>query len=118
MGISQNLHTLLQTFYEQLSLSTAQQAFGAGGDASKSVVYNYSVANITAGLHTTTFLRPPTTHSTGNTQSKDEDGDVRRHIERLLLRLDYNGGFSNYDTGFSGIDRLQREGILKQGGLA
>jgi gamma-tubulin complex component 4 len=26
------------------------------------------------------------------------DGEVRRHIERLLLRLDFNGDFSTFST--------------------
>ena len=43
----------------------------------------------------------------------ERDGDVRRHVERLLLRLDFNGGFSNGN-------RREKEGveILKEGGLA
>lgn len=42
-------------------------------------------------------------------------GEVRRHVERLLLRLDFNGGFSN---------RLRKQSkdpgdtnILAEGGL-
>lgn len=40
-------------------------------------------------------------------------GDVRRHIERLLLRLDFNGGFSNARKR----DKMEAN-ILAQGGLA
>lgn len=37
-------------------------------------------------------------------------GEVRRHVERLLLRLDFNSGFSK---------RREKEGdILAEGGLA
>ncbi|EEB88025.1 hypothetical protein MPER_14385, partial [Moniliophthora perniciosa FA553] len=36
-------------------------------------------------------------HTTFNLSrvGKVMDGEVRRHIERLLLRLDFNGGFTN-----------------------
>lgn len=41
------------------------------------------------------------------------DGEVRRHIERLLLRLDFNGSFSK-----AKLRRPDEEdGILRQGGL-
>ena len=49
------------------------------------------------------------------------DEEVRRHVERLLLRLDFNGRFSKpssrrrvtRETTFR-----EQEDILKQGGLA
>lgn len=28
-----------------------------------------------------------------------ENVDVRRHVERLMLRLDFNGGFSKFSWG-------------------
>ncbi|EPQ60352.1 hypothetical protein GLOTRDRAFT_113017 [Gloeophyllum trabeum ATCC 11539] len=108
--INDTLHSLLESFYEQLSTSTSKQPFNVTGDASKSILMNKSVAN-TTGFHTT-FVRPRA--GRGNA---DGDGDVRRHVERLLLRLDFNGGFS-------GPRIRQRtaandaEDILKQGGLA
>ncbi|KAJ7235868.1 Spc98 family-domain-containing protein [Mycena haematopus] len=95
--INETLQELLQSFYEQLSLSTSQQAFTVTGtDASKSVLMNASLAN----------------HTTFNASKavKGVDG-VRRHVERLLLRLDFNGAFSKGrgrkpDTGF-----LLKEGL-------
>jgi hypothetical protein len=92
------LQELLESFYEQLSLSTSQQAFTATGtDASKSVLMNASLAN----------------HTTFNASKavKGVDG-VRRHVERLLLRLDFNGAFSK------GRRRKRETGILAEGGLA
>lgn len=41
------------------------------------------------------------------------DGEVRRHVERLLLRLDFNGGFSKAKAE----SKVKEEGILEQGGL-
>ncbi|KAJ7786469.1 gamma-tubulin ring complex protein [Mycena metata] len=97
--INETLQELLESFYEQLSLSTSQQAFTATGtDASKSVLMNASVAN-----HTTFYA------SKG---IKGVDVGVRRHVERLLLRLDFNGAFSK------GRRRKRDTGILAQGGLA
>ncbi|KAJ6575264.1 gamma-tubulin ring complex protein [Mycena capillaripes] len=96
--INETLQELLESFYEQLSLSTSQQAFTATGtDASKSVLMNASIAN----------------HTTFNASKgvKGVDG-VRRHVERLLLRLDFNGAFSK------GRRRKRDTGILAAGGLA
>lgn len=92
------------SFYEQLSLSTSPQPIG-NSDGSKSVLMNASIANYT----TMNMSRV----------SKGIDGgmgDVRRHIERLLLRLDFNGRFSKPQR-----KREDAEGeanILAQGGLA
>jgi len=48
------------------------------------------------------------------------EGEVRRHIERLLLRLDFNGEFSGVkrrkESPLDGEDE-EGEEILKQGGL-
>ncbi|KAJ6519967.1 gamma-tubulin ring complex protein [Mycena sanguinolenta] len=89
--INETLQELLESFYEQLSLSTSQQAFIAtGADASKSVLMS---------ANQTTF------------NAKGVDG-VRRHVERLLLRLDFNGAFSR------GRRRKRDSGILAEGGLA
>ena len=78
----QTLHDLLQSFYEQLTLSTSQQPFAANADASKSVLIGMSTANI-SGFHT--FIKR---------RRGKGDGEVRRHVERLLLRLDFSGEFS------------------------
>lgn len=45
----------------------------------------------------------------------ESDGEVRRHIERLLLRLDFNGGFSKAKLQKDQLD--EGENILRQGGL-
>ncbi|KAJ6604795.1 gamma-tubulin ring complex protein [Mycena vulgaris] len=98
--INETLQELLESFYEQLSLSTSQQPFTATStDASKSVLMNASLAN----------------HTTFNASKgvKGVDG-VRRHVERLLLRLDFNGSFSSS----KGLRRRRDTGILAQGGLA
>jgi gamma-tubulin complex component 4 len=99
------LRTLLESFYDQLSLSTSQQPFIAMTDASKSIMFNASVH--APSFHHRTAVRPK------SGKGLEGDGEVRRHIERLLLRLDFNGGFSR---------GRQKQGrsvdILKEGGLA
>ncbi|TFK77392.1 hypothetical protein BDN72DRAFT_830549 [Pluteus cervinus] len=101
--INQSLHDLLESFYEQLSTLTSQQPFTASTDASKSILLNASVANMTAYNVTKA--------------GKGLDGgvaDVRRHVERLLLRLDFNGVFSAH----VGKVRKQKAQVLIEGGLA
>jgi hypothetical protein len=102
----QTLHTLLEAFYEQLVLSTSQQPFTAVNDASKSILMNASIANASSFHHT--FIRRK------GAKGLEGDGEVRRHIERLLLRLDFNGGFSKVKHQ---KDRPDEDEILKQGGL-
>jgi len=105
--INETLHTLLSSFYEQLSLSTTQQPFSAATDASKSILYNVSMAN-SSTFHP--LLRP----KRGRRLEGDEE--VRRHVERLLLRLDFNGGFSTPKLSLNVGSNVGEE-ILKQGGL-
>lgn len=108
--INETLRTLLESFYEQLSLSTTQQPFSAAADASKSMLYNASMAT-TSGFQT--FVRM----KRGKRLAGDEE--VRRHVERLLLRLDFNGGFSNSKfRRDAGRANAGNEEILRQGGLA
>lgn len=98
---TQTLHGLLGSFYDQLSLSTSQQPFTAM-DASKSILMNASVANYTS--------------YNVSKMAKGSEGvpaDVRRHVERLLLRLDFNNGFSN-----PRVKEKKEADILVQGGLA
>lgn len=78
----QTLHGLLQSFYEQLTLSTSQQPFVANADASKSALINMSTADV-SGFHA--FVKR---------RRGKGDREVRRHVERLLLRLDFSGEFS------------------------
>lgn len=91
--INESLHKLLDLFYEQLSLSTSQQSFTATGDASKSILMNASVANATT-------LQRTSIRGKGN-KGFEGEGEVRRHVERLLLRLDFNGAFSKPRAGAS-----------------
>jgi len=104
--VLQMLHTLLESFYEQLSLSTSQQPFTATTtDASKSIIMNASIANYT-------------THnlSRGVKGMDVGGGEVRRHVERLLLRLDFNGGFSKPRARRGTVDGAGAD-ILVEGGL-
>lgn len=68
-----------------------------------------SMAN-TTGFHT--FVRP----KRGKRLEGDEE--VRRHVERLLLRLDFNGQFSKPRPSRPlQVPTTAGEDILKQGGL-
>jgi hypothetical protein len=96
--INESLHKLFNLFYEQLSLSTSQQPFTATGDASKSILMNASVANATT-------LQRTSIRGKG-TKGFEGEGEVRRHVERLLLRLDFNGAFSKPRAG----EQIQWEG--------
>ena len=73
------------------------------------MLYNMSTANVSS-FHTSIRIRR------GKRLAGDEE--VRRHVERLLLRLDFNGEFSKQREG----RRARRDGdgeeILKEGGLA
>lgn len=96
--IDQTLRHLFESFYEQLNSSISQQPLSTGFDTSTSIFVGKSMVN----------------HSTVNlSRMKGLDKnmeDSRRHIERLLLRLDFNGGLS----------KPRSEGtadILKEGGL-
>lgn len=76
-------------------------------------MYNLSTANLTTGLHTT-FLR-----AKAGGKGAEGDAEVLRHVERLLLRLDFNGGFSKADINGAEFEgATDGEQILKQGGLA
>ena len=112
----QALDALLEAFYEQLSLSTTQQPFAATGDASKSVLHNVSSANV-SGLQSfhSTFMSMSVRHRRGKRLAGDEE--VRRHVERLLLRLDFNGEFSKHRDGRRARRQGDGEEILRQGGL-
>ncbi|KAF8640878.1 hypothetical protein AX17_000526 [Amanita inopinata Kibby_2008] len=99
--INQTFHSLLESFHEQLSASTSQQPLMTASDSSKSILINASLANYT-------------TLNVSRTAKMIDIGDSRRHVERLLLRLDFNGGMSQPRGG------IIREGtdILAEGGLA
>lgn len=64
-------------------MSISQQPFTTAADASKSVIMNASMANYT------------TLNASRVAKGLDGGlGQVRRHVEHLLLRLDFNGSFS------------------------
>ncbi|KAI0068083.1 hypothetical protein BV25DRAFT_1875251 [Artomyces pyxidatus] len=104
--INETFHSLLESLYEQLTLSTSQP-FAGRTDASKSMLLNGTV-NASIFAHTHTSIR------TKDGKKADNAEEVRRHVERLLLRLDFNGEFSKPRNSRSG----EGEDILKQGGLA
>ncbi len=70
--------------------------------------YNISTANVSSFR---TFTRP----KRGKRLAGDEE--VRRHVERLLLRLDFNGEFSKHRIGRRARHEGDGEEILKAGGL-
>ena len=81
----------MESFYEQLNGSISQQAFSSGVDTSKSVFIGVSMAN----------------RSTVNMSRIDKNmEDSRRHVERLLLRLDFNGVLSQPRKGGSSEEIL------------
>jgi hypothetical protein len=63
-------------------LSISHQPFSSGADASKSILINASHGHNTFNI------------SKGGKGVDGGIGEVRRHVERLLLKLDFNGGFS------------------------
>jgi gamma-tubulin complex component 4 len=87
--------SLLESLYEQLSSSTRQ---GFGADTSIDV--------------STTMMGTP---GPDGRRTRDIDTEMRRHIERLLLRLDFNGAVSKWR---SETTQKTTEDILPQGGLA
>jgi gamma-tubulin complex component 4 len=94
--------TLLETFYEELSLIISHP-FGIGGDVSaRSFIMNTTSHSLTRqkGL---------------KTESHDGFGETRRHVERLLLRLDFSGGFSQPQSTM--VDTGNIGEILRDGGL-
>ena len=53
------------------------------------------------GGHTTFNMTRAPMGNTSKTRTgnKADSVDVRRHVERLMLRLDFNGGFSKFSWG-------------------
>lgn len=89
----QALVSLLESLYEQLSGST-RQGFGA----------DTSIDASTLG-----------TPGPGGRRTRDVDTEMRRHVERLLLRLDFNGAVSKWRSDTA--EKCTGD-ILPQGGLA
>lgn len=85
--VGQNLSELLQSFYDQLTLSTSQQFLpGVNADVSISIARSRSMIK----PNTSTLVRKQ------GTKVLEGETEVRRHVERLLLRLDFNGRFSTW----------------------
>ncbi|KAF8913147.1 gamma-tubulin ring complex protein [Gymnopilus junonius] len=100
--IDETLRSQLESFYENLTTSMSQQPFSTTVDASKSGIIGVSMMN-------------QTTHNISRTKIIDgESSQSWRHVERLLLRLDFNGGLSKPRTGRKKKDT----DILAEGGLA
>lgn len=112
----QNLQDLLASFYEQLTSSMSQQSQMSGADVSRSMMqHNRSVVEALSGFQTT-FMA-----GKNGLRKLDNEGDVRRTMERLLLRMDFNSGFSKPRTsGQTSVPAGAKGGrsILKEGGLA
>jgi hypothetical protein len=90
-------------------MGSSQQLLGGKTDSSKSIMFNLSVVNGTG------FVQHGN-RSTRGPHGLNGDGEVRRHIERLLLRLDFNGEFSRGRRRPNLASRMSD--ILKEGGLA
>ena len=86
--------SLLESLYEQLTNSTRQ---GFGADTS------IDVSTTMMGA-----LRP------SGRRTRDLDTEMRRHVERLLLRLDFNGAVSKWRNATA---EKSTKDILPQGGL-
>ncbi|KDR85484.1 hypothetical protein GALMADRAFT_234383 [Galerina marginata CBS 339.88] len=100
--IDETLRSQLESFYEHLTSSISQQPFSTAVDASKSGIIGASMMN-------------QTTHNLSRTKMIDGETDQsRRHVERLLLRLDFNGELSRPRKGRTG----KGTDILAEGGLA
>ena len=102
------LDSLLETFYEQLISSLSSRIpLGGNGDTTTATASTFFTSPFHAG----------NTSGTGKARvaflNRATDAEVRRTIERLLLRLDFNNGFSK--TGRVGKTNM---GILQEGGLA
>jgi hypothetical protein len=77
--------------------------------------HNRSVVEALSGFQTT-FMA-----GKNGLRKLDNEGDVRRTMERLLLRMDFNSGFSKPRTsGQTSVPAGATGGrsILKEGGLA
>ena len=99
---------MLETFHEQLS-STTSQSFNVT-DASKTMLMNATVVgNFSNSIRYSVSMRAKGARI-------ERYGETRRHLERLLLRLDFNRMFSR--PGYrESILPTESLAILKEGGL-
>ncbi|KAF8528023.1 gamma-tubulin ring complex protein [Hysterangium stoloniferum] len=103
--IDDKLATLLEEFYEQLSLLISQPLTAGGDSSTRSFVMNATVATFHSQIRTK--------DATG--EASEEYEETRRHVERLLLRLDFSGRFSRPR---SEAGRSSTGDILREGGFA
>lgn len=96
------MKSLLETFFDQLS----SQPSNFIDTSSK-----HSLLNSTSGFHT--FLGG----SHARQSAREWDGETRRHVERLLLRLDFNRMFSRAQMSESHVPDGPETNILREGGL-
>ncbi|KIM32251.1 hypothetical protein M408DRAFT_326880 [Serendipita vermifera MAFF 305830] len=96
--VNEALVSLMETFYEQLSAASSSQV----------------QANVTAEITMNMSSMLPSAFNLDR-KRREGEGEVRRHIERLLLRLDFNGALSKWKAD---IEMAASEGILKSAGLA
>ena len=96
------------SFYEHLSQTNRSATLLSGPEASIMI-------NATTGMNT--MRANATANTTGIRKRPDAEaeGEVRRNIEHLLLRLDFNSAFSQPVS--KTMRFVDREGILREGGL-
>ncbi|KAF8592033.1 hypothetical protein K439DRAFT_1325212 [Ramaria rubella] len=104
-AINEKLTTLLETFYEQLALMISQP-----------LASNVDISTRSFMMNTSTTFQSSMRPKGLKTEFPDGFGETRRHVERLLLRLDFSGGFSNSRN--MAADTMNTGNILRQGGLA
>lgn len=103
--IFQTLKGHLEAFYENLSSSAMQNV--TSNDASKSILL--SATNISGSFKMHNSLKAR--------MRSEQIGETRRHVERLLLRLDFNRMFSRRAMS-EALPAVESNDILKEGGLA
>ncbi|CAG7853966.1 Spindle pole body component {ECO:0000256/RuleBase:RU363050} [Serendipita indica DSM 11827] len=98
--VNEALVSLFETFYEQLTAASTTQV-------QANMTAEMTLNNISSMIHPSMFLA-------ADRKKREREGDVRRHIERLLLRLDFNGALSKWKAD---IEAAFEGGILKGAGL-
>lgn len=114
--VDETLEALLENFYEQLSAVTAVAPVGAADATGESgamlgVPGMAGVGNV-SGVSVGGGGKGGGNGTMGG--AKEEGvGEMRRYMERLLLKMDFTGQFSNPKNR---VD-ANGEGILKEGGI-
>ncbi|KAG8806129.1 hypothetical protein FRC18_006269 [Serendipita sp. 400] len=108
--VNEALVSLLETFYEQLSTASSTQV--------QANVTAEMTMNGMSSMMPSAFLLGIQDKANGSMllrEKREGEGEVRRHIERLLLRLDFNGALSKWKAD---IEAAVSGGILQDAGLA